>query len=125
MRLTVTLIIFQQASLKEALGGLIAVGEHVAMVQQTFVEVFNNGDEFARDGSQFDLLFKDNEEYKIGGLTVVDFNTPRHRPACMTHLIGGTAFVGDTVFVPGSGTARAYFPDGDAATLYHPIRGRA
>ena len=99
------LILFQQASPKKALGGLIEIGEHFAMVQQTFVEVFNKGDYFARDGSQFDLLFKDNEEYKIGGLAVVDFNTPGHRPACMTHLIGDTDFVGATAFMPDSGTA--------------------
>jgi glyoxylase-like metal-dependent hydrolase (beta-lactamase superfamily II) len=107
--------------LKKALGGSIAIGEHVAMVQQTFAEIFNSGDEFARNGSQFDHLFKDNEKYKIGDLAAVAFHTPGHTPACMTHLIGDAAFVGDTVFMPDSGTARADFPGGDAATLYHSI----
>lgn len=107
--------------LKAALGGAIAIGEHVTMVQQTFAKIFNSGDEFARDGSQFDHLFKDGEQYKIGHLSVTAFHTPGHTPACMTHLIGDAAFVGDTVFMPDSGTARADFPGGDAATLFHSI----
>jgi glyoxylase-like metal-dependent hydrolase (beta-lactamase superfamily II) len=107
--------------IKKALGGSIAIGEHVTTVQQTFAEIFNSGDEFARDGSQFDHLFKDDERYKIGDLSAMALHTPGHTPACMTHLIGEAAFVGDTVFMPDSGTARADFPGGDAATLYRSI----
>jgi glyoxylase-like metal-dependent hydrolase (beta-lactamase superfamily II) len=107
--------------LKKALGGSIAIGEHVTKVQQRFAEIFNSGDEFARDGSQFDHLFKGDEQYKIGNLPAIAFHTPGHTPACMTHLIGDAAFVGDTVFMPDSGTARADFPGGDAAILYHSI----
>lgn len=107
--------------LKSALGGEIAIGEYVTMVQQTFAEIFNSGEDFAIDGSQFDHLFKNNENYSIGNLSAIAFHTPGHTPACMTHLIGDAAFVGDTVFMPDSGTARADFPGGDAATLYHSI----
>lgn len=108
--------------LKKALGGLVAIGEHVTAVQQTFAEIFNSGDEFARDGSQFDHLFKDEEKYKIGNLSAIAFHTPGHTPACMTHLIGDAVFVGDTIFMPDSGTARADFPGGDAAILYRSIK---
>lgn len=107
--------------LKNALGGSIAIGDHVTVVQQTFAEIFNIGEDFAIDGSQFDHLFKDNENYSIGNLSAVAFHTPGHTPACMTHLIGDAALVGDTVFMPDSGTARADFPGGNATTLYHSI----
>lgn len=107
--------------LKNALGGSIAIGDHVTVVQKTFAEIFNSGEDFAIDGSQFDHLFKDNENYSIGNLSAVAFHTPGHTPACMTHLIGDAALVGDTVFMPDSGTARADFPGGNATTLYHSI----
>lgn len=107
--------------LKAALGGLIAIGEHVTTVQRTFAEIFNSGEDFAIDGSQFDHLFKDGEEYSIGDLSARAIHTPGHTPACMTHVIGDSAFVGDTIFMPDSGTARADFPGGDAATLFHSI----
>jgi glyoxylase-like metal-dependent hydrolase (beta-lactamase superfamily II) len=108
--------------LKEKLGGKMAVGEHIAVVQDTFGKIFNAGTEFARDGSQFDHLFTDGETYNIGKLQAYAIHTPGHTPACMTHVIGDSAFVGDTVFMPDCGTARADFPGGDAGQLYHSIQ---
>ena len=108
--------------LKDYLGGKVAIGEHVQTVQRTFGDIFNSGPEFKRDGSQFDHLFKDGETYQIGNLEGLALHTPGHTPACMTHLIGNAAFVGDTLFMPDAGTARADFPGGDAATLYRSIR---
>jgi glyoxylase-like metal-dependent hydrolase (beta-lactamase superfamily II) len=108
--------------LQSLLGGKIAIGEHVATVQKTFGEIFNAGDDFARDGSQFDHLFKDEEQYSIGGLVGRAIHTPGHTPACMVHIIGDCAFVGDTLFMPDAGTARADFPGGNAAQLYGSIQ---
>ena len=108
--------------IKEALGGKIAIGEHIDAVQKTFSKLFNAGPAFACDGSQFDHLFKDNEVYQIGNLAGLAIYTPGHTPACMTHLIGDAAFVGDTVFLPDAGTARADFPGGDARVLYRSIK---
>jgi len=108
--------------LKDFVGGKIAIGEHVKTVQETFGEIFNAGDDFKRDGSQFDHLFKDGERYRIGNLEAFAIHTPGHTPACMTHVIGNAAFVGDTLFLPDAGTARADFPGGDAATLYQSIQ---
>jgi glyoxylase-like metal-dependent hydrolase (beta-lactamase superfamily II) len=108
--------------LKDFVGGKIAIGEYVTTVQQTFGEIFNAGDDFKRDGSQFDHLFKDGEKYRIGSLEAYAIHTPGHTPACMTHVIGNAAFVGDTLFMPDAGTARADFPGGDAATLYQSIQ---
>lgn len=107
--------------IKQALGGKIAIGEKITTVQQTFGELFNDGPALARDGSQFDHLFKDNEIYKIGHLTGTALYTPGHTPACMSHIIGDAIFVGDTIFMPDGGTARADFPGGDAAELYRSI----
>jgi glyoxylase-like metal-dependent hydrolase (beta-lactamase superfamily II) len=84
--------------------------------------VFNEGTEFQRDGSQFDRLFKDGDSYQIGGMTVHVMHTPGHTPACMTHVAGDAAFVGDTLFMPDGGSARADFPGGDARTLYRSIQ---
>ncbi len=108
--------------LKDLLGGKIAIGEHVATVQETFGAIFNAGDGFARDGSQFDHLFKDEERYRIGSLEGRALHTPGHTPACMVHIIGDAAFVGDTLFMPDAGTARADFPGGDAAQLFNSIQ---
>ena len=107
--------------IQNALGGKLAIGEHINVVQQTFGKVFNAGTEFARDGSQFDHLFTDGEVYRIGNLEAIALHTPGHTPACMTHVIGDAAFVGDTIFMPDVGTARADFPGGHARTLYHSI----
>ncbi len=108
--------------IQERVGGKIAIGERVTTVQKTFARIFNCGQDCPRDGSQFDHLFKDGEEYHIGSLIAQTLHTPGHTPACMTHVIGDAAFVGDTLFMPDSGTARADFPGGDAATLYHSIQ---
>ncbi|MFT4861423.1 MAG: glyoxylase-like metal-dependent hydrolase (beta-lactamase superfamily II) [Pseudohongiellaceae bacterium] len=108
--------------LKQLLGGKIAIGEHVATVQETFGTIFNADADFAKDGSQFDHLFKDEEQYSIGSLVARAIHTPGHTPACMVHIIGDAAFVGDTLFMPDAGTARADFPGGNAAQLFDSIQ---
>ena len=107
---------------QSVLGGTLAIGEHIRDVQETFGKIFNAGADFARDGSQFDHLFKDGERYRVGSIDAVAMHTPGHTPACMTHLIGDAAFVGDTLFMPDYGTARCDFPGGDARTLYRSIQ---
>jgi len=107
---------------QSVLGGKLAIGEHIREVQQTFGAIFNAGPDFARDGSQFDHLFKDGERYRLGSIEAVALHTPGHTPACMTHVIGDAAFVGDTLFMPDYGTARCDFPGGDARTLYRSIQ---
>jgi glyoxylase-like metal-dependent hydrolase (beta-lactamase superfamily II) len=104
------------------LGGKIGIGEAITDVQDTFGKVFNEGTEFRRDGSQFDRLFKDGDTYLIGNLRAFAMHTPGHTPACMTHVVGNAAFVGDTLFMPDGGSARADFPGGDARTLFRSIR---
>lgn len=108
--------------LKEHLGGKIAIGDKVSLVQEVFSGIFNVEPEFKSDGSQFDHLFTDTEKYTIGNLQAYALHTPGHTPACMTHVIGDAVFAGDTIFMPDAGTARADFPGGDAATLYQSIR---
>ncbi len=108
--------------LQQKLGGRIGIGDRITVVQDTFGKVFNEGTEFRRDGSQFDRLFRDGDGYTIGGLAVVVWHTPGHTPACMTHVVGDAAFVGDTLFMPDGGTARADFPGGDARELYRSIK---
>lgn len=103
-------------------GGKLGIGENIKIVQEVFGKIFNEGTEFQRDGSQFDHLFKDGDTYTIGGMTAFAMLTPGHTPACMTHVIGNAAFVGDTLFMPDGGTARADFPGGDARTLYRSIK---
>ncbi len=108
--------------IQNKLGGKIGIGEHIRDVQEVFGKVFNEGTEFRRDGSQFDRLFKDGDTYEIGALHAFAMHTPGHTPACMTHVIGNAAFVGDTLFMPDGGTARADFPGGDARQLYRSIK---
>ncbi len=108
--------------IQSQLGGKLGIGERIDVVQETFGNVFNAGTEFKRDGSQFDKLFKDGERYQIGNMTAQALHTPGHTPACMTHVIGDAAFVGDTIFMPEGGSARADFPGGDARTLYQSIQ---
>jgi glyoxylase-like metal-dependent hydrolase (beta-lactamase superfamily II) len=114
------------AYLKQALGGQVAIGAGITTVQATFGALFNAGSEFARDGSQFDHLFQDDEVFSIGSLPARAMHTPGHTPACMTYVVGQgarqLAFVGDTLFMPDYGTARCDFPGGDAATLYRSIQ---
>ena len=107
---------------QSCLGGTLAIGEHIRAVQETFGELFNAGSGFARDGSQFDHLFVDRERYMLGRIEATAIHTPGHTPACMTHVIGDAAFVGDTLFMPDYGTARCDFPGGDAATLFRSIQ---
>ena len=108
--------------IQERLGGRIGIGAKVTEVQDTFGKVFNEGTEFRRDGSQFDALFSDGDTYRIGELSAIAIATPGHTPACMVHVVGNAAFVGDTLFMPDGGSARADFPGGDAGTLYDSIQ---
>jgi glyoxylase-like metal-dependent hydrolase (beta-lactamase superfamily II) len=107
--------------LQRVLGGKIAIGEHIVTVQQTFGALFNAGDEFHRDGSDFDQLFKDGDQFKIGDLDVTVLHVPGHTPACIAYVVGEAVFVGDTMFMPDYGTARADFPGGDARSLYRSL----
>ena len=104
------------------LGGKIGVGEKIMLIQETFGKIFNEGTEFQRDGSQFDALFKDGDTYMIGNMQAITMFTPGHTPACMVHIIGDSAFAGDTLFMPDGGSARADFPGGDAGELYDSIQ---
>jgi glyoxylase-like metal-dependent hydrolase (beta-lactamase superfamily II) len=108
--------------IQNQLGGKIGIGENILIVQDTFGKIFNEGTEFQRDGSQFDRLFKDGDTYSVGGMTCFAMHTPGHTPACMVHVMGDAGFVGDTLFMPDGGSARADFPGGDAATLYDSIQ---
>lgn len=107
--------------IQQQLGGKLAIGSAITAVQQTFGTVFNEGSEFQRDGSQFDRLLEDNDQFNIGGLQGLALHTPGHTPACMTYVIGNAVFVGDTLFMPDGGTARADFPGGDARVLFRSI----
>ena len=107
--------------IQQKIGGKLGIGENITIVQDTFGKIFNEGTEFQRDGSQFDQLFKDGDSYTIGTMTAYAMHTPGHTPACMTHVIGDAAFVGDTLFMPDGGSARADFPGGDARELYRSI----
>lgn len=108
--------------LQEKLGGKIAIGAHINVVQGVFKSVFNVEKEFAPDGRQFDHLFQDDDTFMIGALEAKVLHTPGHTPACATFLIGDAAFVGDTLFMPDFGTARCDFPGGDARMLFHSIQ---
>jgi glyoxylase-like metal-dependent hydrolase (beta-lactamase superfamily II) len=104
------------------LGGKLGIGARITVVQETFGKIFNEGTEFQRDGSQFDRLFEDGDTYTIGTMKAFTIHTPGHTPACMTHVVGDAAFVGDTLFMPDGGSARADFPGGDAGELYDSIQ---
>ena len=108
--------------LQEALSGKIGIGTNIIRIQNEFGKIFNEGTAFQRDGSQFDALFEDGDTYQIGNLNAFAISTPGHTPACMAHVIGNAAFVGDTLFMPDSGSARVDFPGGDAGTLYDSIQ---
>ena len=107
--------------IQERLGGKIGVGSKITVVQDVFGNVFNEGTEFQRDGSQFDALFEDGDRYRIGEMECFAMYTPGHTPACMVHVMGDAAFVGDTLFMPDGGSARCDFPGGSAETLYDSI----
>ncbi len=108
--------------IQSKLGGKIGIGEKITVVQEVFGKIFNEGTEWKRDGSEFDALFKDGDTYNIGTMEVTTIHTPGHTPACMTHVVGDAAFVGDTLFMPDMGSARADFPGGDAGQLYDSIQ---
>ena len=108
--------------LKERLGGQVAIGENIRTVQQVFKGIFNLEPTFAVDGSQFDHLFADGEEFRIGDLVGTVMALPGHTPACVGYKIGDAVFVGDTIAMPDVGTARCDFPGGDAAVLYQSIK---
>ena len=108
--------------LQEQLGGRLGIGDRITVVQETFGKVFNEGTRFARDGSQFDQLFRDGDSLMIGQLRCDVMHTPGHTPACLTYVIGDAAFVGDTLFMPDYGTARCDFPGGSAAQMYDSIQ---
>ncbi|TVQ70591.1 MAG: MBL fold metallo-hydrolase [Oceanospirillales bacterium] len=108
--------------LHEQLGGKTGIGAMITVVQDTFGKAFNAGTEFARDGSQFDQLFKEGDTFKIGQLEGYVMHTPGHTPACLSYVMGDAVFVGDTLFMPDYGTARCDFPGGDAKVLYKSIQ---
>lgn len=108
--------------LQQKLGGKIAIGAHICEVQQTFGKLFNAEPAFQRDGSDFDQLWKDGDGFNIGNVAVTVLHVPGHTPACVAYVIGDAVFVGDTMFMPDYGTARADFPGGDARTLFRSLR---
>jgi glyoxylase-like metal-dependent hydrolase (beta-lactamase superfamily II) len=103
-------------------GGRIAIGEHITQVQATFRKLYNLERSFLPDGSQFDHLFADGERFHIGSIEVTALHVPGHTPADLAYLVDGAAFIGDTLFLPDVGSARADFPGGDARTLYRSVR---
>ena len=107
--------------IQDKIGGKIGIGSKILLVQETFGKIFNEGTEFQRDGSQFDRLFEDGDTYMVGNMEAVTLCTHGHTTACMTHVVGDAAFVGDTLFMPDSGSARADFPGGNAGELYDSI----
>jgi glyoxylase-like metal-dependent hydrolase (beta-lactamase superfamily II) len=108
--------------LKAHLGGQLAIGREIIHVQNVFGNIFNEGTEFARDGSEFDRLFEDGDRFRVGGLEAMALHVPGHTPADLAYVIGDAVFTGDTLFMPDYGTARADFPGGDSRQLYHSIR---
>lgn len=108
--------------LKGKLGGKIAIGENIPAVQQTFKKLFNLGDEFVPDGHHFDHLFTDNETFQVGQLAGKALSVPGHTPADLAYQFEDAIFVGDTLFMPDIGSARADFPGGDARALYRSIK---
>ena len=108
--------------LKSKLGGKIAIGDHISIVQVAFKGIFNLENDFPTDGSQFNYLLKDGEEIFFGNLSFKAIFVPGHTPACMAYQVGDAIFVGDTMFMPDIGTARCDFPGGDAHMLYQSTK---
>ena len=108
--------------LSQKIGGKIAIGSNINAVQKVFGKIFNAGTEFQMDGSQFDCLFEDGDSFNVGQMEVEVMHTPGHTPACVTYVVGDSAFIGDTLFMPDFGTARADFPGGSATNLYRSIQ---
>ena len=108
--------------LQEKLGGKLAIGREITTVQGVFGKIFNEGTEFARDGSQFDRLLDDGDVLMIGDIPLISFHVPGHTPADLAYLVGDALLTGDTMFMPDYGSARADFPGGDARSLYRSVR---
>ncbi|HEY6022381.1 MAG TPA: MBL fold metallo-hydrolase [Candidatus Paceibacterota bacterium] len=108
--------------LQKKLGGKLGIGEKIIEVQHVFGKVFNAGTEFARDGSQFDVLFKDGDIFTVGSIAARVLFTPGHTPADVSYVVGDAVFVGDTLFMPDYGSARCDFPGGSAETLYKSVQ---
>ena len=108
--------------LQEQLGGRLAIGRHILTVQNVFGKIFNEGTRFARDGSQFDHLFDEGDRFSVGTIPAIALHVPGHTPADMAYVIGDAVFIGDTLFMPDYGSARADFPGGDAHILYRSVR---
>lgn len=108
--------------IRQRVGGALAIGREITTVQTVFGKLFNLGSEFARDGSQFDRLFDDGDRFSIGDIPAIALHVPGHTPADLAYIVGDAAFIGDTLFMPDYGTARADFPGGDARRLYRSIR---
>lgn len=107
--------------IRQLTGAKLVIGAHITAVQRTFAPIFD-ADDVVPDGRQFDVLAGEGDALPLGGLTIRVLHTPGHTPACVTYLIGDTAFVGDTLFMPDYGTARADFPGGNARALYRSIQ---
>ena len=110
------------AYLKTQLGGKTGIGDRITTVQKVFKGIFNLNTEFKSDGSQFDHLFRDGDEFRFGRLTGKILFVPGHTPACVAYQFDDAVLVGDTLFMPDVGTARCDFPGGDAKTLYTSIQ---
>ncbi|UJP04989.1 MAG: MBL fold metallo-hydrolase [Nitrosomonas sp.] len=108
--------------LRNQVGGKIAIGNNILLVQQTFKKIFNLDDEFMTDGKQFDHLFEDGEIFQIGELIGRAISVPGHTPADSAYQFEDSVFIGDTLFMPDIGSARADFPGGDARRLYQSIQ---
>ncbi len=108
--------------LQQKLGGKLAIGKEIVTVQGVFGKIFNEGTEFARDGSQFDQLFNDGDVIAVGEIPLIAMHVPGHTPADMAYVVGDALFTGDTMFMPDYGSARADFPGGDARMLYRSVR---
>ena len=110
--------------LKRELGGRVAIGAGIRSVQHTFKRIFGLGDEFEADGAQFDRLLADGERLPLGGATIEVIPTPGHTNDSVSFRIGDAVFIGDTLFMPDSGSARCDFPGGDARELYRSVNER-
>ena len=108
--------------LQQELSGKLGIGKEIVTVQGVFGNIFNEGSEFARDGSQFDQLFGDGDTFAVGNIAAIALHVPGHTPADMAYVVGDAVFVGDTMFMPDYGSARADFPGGDARQLYRSVR---
>lgn len=108
--------------LKNKHGGQLVIGDTISLVQSTFAQIYAESEAFPTNGSQFDVLMSDGDQLELSGHVLKAYHVPGHTPACMAYHLDDLLFVGDTLFMPDSGTARCDFPGGDAATLYNSIQ---